>query len=88
MLFQQTPHQVAVAYVALHKGVARVGSYRFQGLEIARIGQLVEIDEGRVASREPVQHEVGADKAGSAGDQNHETCLETSGECRPAPHPT
>ncbi len=71
VLGQQAVDQRAVADVALHEDVVRIALERRQGLEVAGIGQLVEVDDGLVALREPVENEIGADEAGAPGYQDH-----------------
>ncbi len=61
----------AVADVAADEDVPRVAPERFQAAEVAGVGELVEIDDGLGRARQPFQNEVGADEAGSAGDENH-----------------
>ena len=48
-----------------------VARERREVAEVAGVGELVEIDDGLVGRREPVEHEVGADEAGAAGDEDH-----------------
>lgn len=71
VLGQQAIEQRAVADVALHEDVVRVALERREGLEVARIGQLVEVHDGLVALRDPVEHEIGANEACAAGNQDH-----------------
>jgi hypothetical protein len=49
--------------------VPRVAFERGQVFEIARIRELVEIDDGLAGFPQPVEHEVGADETGAAGDE-------------------
>ena len=74
-LGQQTVEQAPVADVAAHEGMADIAVERGQVLEVARVGQLVEIDDRFAGLGEPVQHEIGADEPGAAGYQNHWPCL-------------
>ena len=60
-----------IADVAVHEKVAGLTVYAGQVLEIARIGQGVQIDHRLVAVGQPVQHEIAADESGAAGNQNH-----------------
>jgi hypothetical protein len=59
------------ADVAVDEDVARVALQRGQALEVARVRQRVEVDDGLADGRKPVEDEVGADEAGAAGDENH-----------------
>ena len=77
---QQRSDEVAVPDVPAHEGVARVIGERRQVAEVARVGELVEIDDGIPAGREPIEHEIGADEAGAAGDEDHGVASE---RCRP-----
>jgi hypothetical protein len=67
---QQAVDQRAVPDVALHEGVPGVALQGGQVLEVARVGQGVEVDDGLIGLAQPVQHEVAADEAGAAGDQD------------------
>jgi hypothetical protein len=44
---------------------------RLQVAEVAGVRELVEVDDGLARGGEPVEHEVGADEAGAAGDEDH-----------------
>ena len=68
---QQLVDQRAVTDVTLHEDMTGVTDERRQRLAVAGIGQLVEIDDGLVVLREPVEYEIGADEAGAAGDEDH-----------------
>ncbi len=74
VLGEQPGAQRAVADVALHEDVVRMAAHRSEGIEIAGVGQLVEIDHALAAS-DGLEHEVAADEAGAAGDEqgSHET---------------
>ena len=73
VLGQQAIHQVAIAQVAMHKGVAGVALQPGEIFQVARIGQFVEVDDGLIGLGAPVEHEVGANKTGAAGKENHKT---------------
>ncbi len=70
VLGQQTVDQVTVTQVALHEDVPRITLETGKVLEVARIGELVEVDYGLVVGGEPVEYEVAADETGAAGDEN------------------
>ncbi len=79
VLAEDRVKQVGVADVAVHKAVAtfrqrRLGQRR-QVLEITGVGKQVQIDERSRFVFEPVEHEVCADKAGTAGDQDRLLCV-------------
>jgi hypothetical protein len=65
---QDIPDQVAIANVAVDEVIPRVSTNRFEVSQITRVGQLVEIGEGSLFGRKPMQDEIRPDKAGSAGD--------------------
>ena len=71
VLGQQAGHQRGVADVALHEDVAGVALHAGQVVQIACVGEFVEVDHGLVAVGYPVEHEVGANEAGAASYQNH-----------------
>ena len=66
---QQFGHQRRITHVARHKNVLRVGRYRGQVLQIAGIGEFVQINHRLVRFGQPVQYKIAADKASSAGYQ-------------------
>src|SRR3989475_192178 len=62
--------QLAVADVAVDEGVARIALDVLQVRRVARVGELVEVDDGVVgARREDVSNEVRADEAAPARDE-------------------
>ena len=71
MLAEQRGDQIAVADVATHEDLAAVARDRLQILEVARVGEHVEIDDRLVAGGEPVEDEITADKAGAARNEDH-----------------
>jgi hypothetical protein len=71
VLGQQAVDEGAVADVALHEDEIRVALERREGLEVACVGQLVEIHDRLVAVRDPVEYEIGANEASAAGNQDH-----------------
>src|SRR5690606_17607866 len=60
-----------VADIALHEDVARIALQRAQVLQIAGIGQQIQIEYGLIALGQPVENEIAADEAGTAGDKDH-----------------
>jgi hypothetical protein len=71
VLGQQAVDEGAVADVALHEDVFRIALERREGLEVACVGQLVEVHDRLFAVGDPVEYEIGADEASAAGNQNH-----------------
>src|SRR5439155_676556 len=62
--------QLGVADVAVDEGVARIALDVLQVRRVARVGELVEVDDGVVgARREDVSNEVRADEAAPARDE-------------------
>jgi len=71
MAGQQAFHQGPVADVALHEDMARVAFQAGQVVQVAGVGQLIQVEHGLVTAAKPVEYEVGANEAGAAGDQDH-----------------
>ncbi|MNN40895.1 hypothetical protein D3C81_1549860 [compost metagenome] len=66
VLLEQTCDQFSVADIAVHKDVALVALQAAQGLQVACVGEFVEVDHGLVRAGQPVQDEVGADETCAA----------------------
>ena len=76
MLGEEAFDQGLVGNVAVHEVVARIAFERAQILQVARVGEAVQVDDGLVVIAQPVQNEVAADEAGTAGDkQGHGSWL-------------
>ncbi len=71
VLGQQTADQGGITDVALHQLVTRIALQGGQSFGVAGIGELVQVDDGFVTGRQPVEHEVGANKTSAAG---HKKC--------------
>jgi hypothetical protein len=70
VLCKQALHQFLVADVALHEHMAGVALHVLQVLQIAGIGQLIQVDQQDLGVLlEHIVNKVGADKTGAAGDQ-------------------
>jgi hypothetical protein len=69
MLAQQPVHERPVADVATDEDVGRVALERLQALEIACVGELVQVHHRAALGVGPLEDEVGADEAGGAGDE-------------------
>src|SRR5690606_14860244 len=63
---EQPRDQGAVADVAMHEHVVRVTLQRGQGVEVAGVGQRIEVDH-LDAARHGLQNEVAANETGPAG---------------------
>ena len=71
VLGEQPGDEVEVADVALDEEVARVALQGGEVLEVAGVGQRVEVDDGLIGLGQPVEDEVAADEAGTTGDEDH-----------------
>ena len=71
VLRQQAIDQGAVTDVALHEDMARVALQAGQVVQVAGIGELVEVDDALRVAGKPVEYEVGADETGASGDEDH-----------------
>ena len=70
VLCKQALHQLLIADVALHEHMAGVALHVLQVFQIARVGQLIQIDQQDLrVFFEHIVHKVGTDKTGTAGDQ-------------------
>ena len=70
VLCQQLADQGRITKVALDEHMARVAGQRCQILQIAGVGEFVEVDNRFVGAGQPVQYKVAAYEAGAAGDEN------------------
>ena len=68
---QQAVEQGPVADVAVHEDMPRIALQAGQVGQVAGIGQRVEVEHRLVGAGQPVEHEVAADEAGAAGDEDH-----------------
>lgn len=64
-------NEIAIRDVTMHKAVQWVVFQRGQGLQIASVGQLVEIQDGLIRLSQPIQNKIAANETSSARDQNH-----------------
>src|ERR1019366_7788865 len=82
LALQKASHQIAVDDIALLKQVRRVRRDGFKIARVPRIGQLVQIEDGRRLLQDPLQDEIRADESRSARNQNqilHVVCIEEGG---------
>ena len=56
--------------VAPHEDVPGISAHGGEIMQIARVRELVEIDQRFADRGEPADHEVGADETGASGDEN------------------
>src|SRR5690606_37197225 len=68
VLGQQARHQGPVADVPVHEDVVGVALQRGQGVEVAGIGQRIEVDDPDTP-RHRLEYEIAADETGAAGDE-------------------
>ncbi len=68
--FEEAPHQFPVADIPVDKHVLRVVLEGPEIRRIARVGELVQVDHGPCALREPVQDKIRAYESGTACNQN------------------
>lgn len=54
--------------------MARIALKGGEVLEVAGVGQGVQVYDGVVRLRQPVKDKVTSDKAGATGDENHNLC--------------
>jgi hypothetical protein len=66
---QQSVNQIRIADVPLHKDLPGFSGKTLQVFEIARIGELVQVDNRACREVKPVQHEVGSDETRTAGNE-------------------
>jgi hypothetical protein len=70
VLGQQALDQRTVADVAVHEMVPCIPLQAGEVFAVARVGEFVQIDDGFVVPTQPVEHEIAADEAGAAGDED------------------
>jgi hypothetical protein len=70
VLCQQAGDQCRIAKITLHKHMATILAKGSQVLQVARVGEFVQVDDGLVGLSQPIEHKVAANKAGAAGHQN------------------
>ena len=62
-------YQRGIADVSTYEDVTRVALQAGEILEIAGVGEFVEIDDGLIGLIQPVENEIAADKSGTASNQ-------------------
>lgn len=73
MLGQKVREQLMVADIALGIGVILIGLKRGEISQVARVGEIVEVDAWFIVLFQPIDDEVGPDKSGTAGNKNGHT---------------
>src|SRR5947208_16388521 len=66
---QEPQRQIKVADIAFHERVAIVTLDRYKVLQIARVGELIEVHDGLLALREPLENEIRSYKPCAAGNK-------------------
>ncbi len=84
VLGQQARYQILVTDVSLYEQMACVRIETGQILAVARISQLIEADDFFIMACQPVQNEVGANEAGTAGNKESHG-VRSFGEWPPRP---
>lgn len=79
MLSQQAADQIGITDVALHQLVPRIALQAGQGFRISRVSEFVQVDHGLIAGGQPVQHEIGANESGAAGDKKGHDEIDVNG---------
>ena len=72
VLGQQPFEQLGIGNVALQENVPRIAIQGRQILQVAGIGEFVQIHHRLVAAGQPVQNEIAANETGAACYKNHE----------------
>lgn len=70
MVSQQARHQGTVTYIALNEQMPGITLQAGEVLQVAGIRQFIQVDYRLIGLGQPVEHEITADEAGSAGYKN------------------
>ncbi|MNG13513.1 hypothetical protein D3C84_971980 [compost metagenome] len=70
VLFEQALDQGTVTDIALHEYMPGIARQAAEVIQVAGIGQLVQIDYGFIGMSEPVQYEIRPDEACTASYQD------------------
>src|SRR5260370_41652919 len=70
LALEQVAQKIAIDNVALLAAIARVGFDGTPVVEIASVGQLVEIQDSRAFRGNPLENEIRANEARAPGDEN------------------
>ena len=69
VLVQKAGKQRSIPKIAVHKHVACITVQTGEVLQVAGVGEFVQVDDRLVAGGQPVDHKIAADEAGAAGDK-------------------
>ncbi len=61
--------------MAVHKDVMRIVLEAGQVVQVAGVGESVDVDDGLIGLSQPVEYEVGADESGSPCYENGHFCF-------------
>ena len=77
MLLEQCGNDGSVANIGLGKRMSFVVGNAGEITEIARVGERIDVKQGRALAGQPVQHKISTDKPRPTSNQNHDLrCLE------------
>src|SRR5882672_8732751 len=68
--FEEAPHQLPIADIPVDEHVRRVVLERLEIRRVARVGELVQVDDRVRPLREPIQDKIRTYEAGTTCDQN------------------
>jgi hypothetical protein len=71
VLGEQLVDQGAITDITLYEDMPWIFGERRQIVQIARVGELIEIDHWLVVFGKPGVYKIAANKAGTASDKNH-----------------
>ena len=71
ILSQQFFDQYRIANIALYKNMTRIAMKTGEIFQIARVGELVQIENRFIIIFQPVQHKICADKTRTTGNEYH-----------------
>lgn len=67
---QQLRHALLVADIGAHEDMARIAFQPAQVLQVARVSQLIQVDDRLIGLGQPIEDEIAANEPGSASYQN------------------
>jgi len=70
VLDKELGNQFGITDVSADKDIPGIALQRGKVLEVARVGQLVEVDDGVFLKGDPVENKVRADESGTAGNED------------------
>ena len=70
VLGEQFGNEFGIPYVTAHEGMPWITINGDKVLQIAGVGQLIEINDGILPERDPIENKVGTNESGAAGDED------------------